>query len=465
MLLAAMSTATGAAGSARAGARHGAKSGVTEAARAVDRVIGGRYRVLSLVGEGAMGAVYQGRQIELDKRVAIKLIAAGHDEDPELLARFRREARAASRVESEHIVQVFDCGQDPEVGYYLVMEFLDGEDLASLLERRGSLPSADAVAIAVQIARALTKAHEAGVVHRDLKPANVFLVPREDDVPLVKLVDFGISKVFSEGSVLTRAGTIVGTVQYMSPEQARGEPIDPRLDLWALGCVLYEMLAGQPAILPAETIEQVVGQLLGDGPVPISALLPELDAELVAIVDAALATDIEKRTPTARALASALSAYGKSHPPSSARRRGPGATARSSGHDEEAPATVRQAPSLPPPRVANDDPEPTELRPSEPLRAALELADEPTERFSSEHITATVRIDDEPSSVGDRPLTAESMRELRERLRSPAPQGPPPTPSPSTSRSARGLGAPVIVGLVLVLLAVVIGLWRARAGR
>ena len=180
----------------------------------------------------------------------------------DIAMRFRQEARAASLVESHHIVQVFDVGADDKLGLYLVMEYLTGEDLAAMLAREKRLSLDTAVRIAVQVARGLSKAHGAGVVHRDLKPANIFLAEREDDDPLVKILDFGISKVIDASRAesklkLTRAGTVVGTPQYMSPEQAQGFSVDERTDVWALGLVLYEMLAGRPAYPELPTYEAV----------------------------------------------------------------------------------------------------------------------------------------------------------------------------------------------------------------
>jgi serine/threonine-protein kinase len=222
----------------------------------VGTTIAGKYRLRSVLGVGGMGAVYEGEHLEIGKRVAIKVIDGRHAAYDEMAARFRREARAASAVESEHIVQVFDVGQDPAAGLYMVMELLSGEDLARRMERAGgSLPLEDVITIGVQAARALAKAHAAGVVHRDLKPANLFLVAREDGSLHVKILDFGISKLLRDepesapqaAKALTREGAVIGTPQYMSPEQAQGLPVDSRTDVWSLAALLYEAIAGVPA--------------------------------------------------------------------------------------------------------------------------------------------------------------------------------------------------------------------------
>jgi serine/threonine protein kinase len=190
--------------------------------RIVGTTVAGKYRIRRVVGSGSMGIVCEAEHLEIGKRLAIKVIDTSLAGMSDIAMRFRQEARAASLVESQHIVQVFDVGTDDKLGLYLVMEYLTGEDLAAALARDKRFDVDDAVRIAVQVARGLAKAHEAGVVHRDLKPANIFLTEREDDDPLVKILDFGISKVIDASRAesklkLTRAGTVVGTPQYMSP--------------------------------------------------------------------------------------------------------------------------------------------------------------------------------------------------------------------------------------------------------
>ncbi len=239
--------------------------------RIVGATVAGKYRIRRVIGAGSMGVVCEAEHLEIGKRLAIKLIDASLSGMSDIAMRFRQEARTASLVESHHIVQVFDVGADEKLGLYLVMEFLGGEDLAVMLARERRLDPDTAVGIALQTARGLSKAHEAGVVHRDLKPANIFLVDRDDDEPLVKILDFGISKVIDASRAdsrlkLTRAGTVVGTPQYMSPEQARGYSVDVRTDVWALGLVLYEMLAGRPAYPELPTYEQFIIHLVSTPP-------------------------------------------------------------------------------------------------------------------------------------------------------------------------------------------------------
>ena len=244
-----------------------ARSGIgpTAAARAVSdgstpaspigRTIDGRYAITRLLGEGGMGAVYEGEHLGLGKRVAVKLVHALHARDPHVAARIKQEARSTGAIESENIVQVFDAGEDEELGLFLVMELLKGEDLGSLLSQQGQVAPAAAAGMIAQAAKGLARAHAAGVVHRDLKPANVFLCARDDGSSLVKLVDFGIAKLVrdankaqgQQGAGLTQMGMAIGTPQYMSPEQAQGlATVDHRTDVYSLGAVLYEACVGQP---------------------------------------------------------------------------------------------------------------------------------------------------------------------------------------------------------------------------
>jgi serine/threonine protein kinase len=268
--------------------------------RIVGTIVAGKYRVRRVVGAGSMGIVCEAEHLEIGKRLAIKVIDASLAGMSDVAMRFRQEARAASLVESQHIVQVFDVGTDATLGLYLVMEYLTGEDLAATLVREKRLDIDEAVRIAVQVARGLAKAHEAGVVHRDLKPANIFLTEREDDHPLVKILDFGISKVIDASRAesklkLTRAGTVVGTPQYMSPEQAQGFSVDERTDVWALGLVLYEMLAGRPAYPELPTYEAFIIHLVSHPPDPLSEVAPWVPAVLAKVVHDAIEHDLAKR--------------------------------------------------------------------------------------------------------------------------------------------------------------------------
>jgi serine/threonine-protein kinase len=283
------------------------------------KTIAGKYLVKRLIGVGGMGSVFEGEHIEIGKRVAIKVIDPVHAGSEEVAVRFKREARAASRVESENIVQVFDVGNDPESGLYMVMEYLVGEDLAQRLERETRLDVQLAASIGAQAARALAKAHAAGVVHRDLKPANLFLTMREDGFLRVKILDFGISKLMRDESgislappapggrrALTRQGIVIGTPQYMSPEQAQGLPVDHRTDVWSLGAVLYEALAGRTAFKEMPTYEQTIIQIVMNQPKALSDVAPWVPPELAAVIHEALTHEVSQRLPDCGVFASRL---------------------------------------------------------------------------------------------------------------------------------------------------------------
>ncbi len=270
----------------------------------IGSVIAGKYEVKRLLGQGGMGAVYEGVHSEIGKRVAIKVIDPAHAGSEEVAARFRREARAASAVESDAIVHVFDVGRDPNVGLYMVMEFLTGEDLSQRLEREKRIDAPTVVAIGLQAARALTKAHAAGVVHRDLKPANLFLCATEDGSLKLKILDFGISKLARPDSeadapsttkALTRSGVVIGTPQYMSPEQAQGLVVDARSDVWSLGAVLYEAVAGISAFEQKATYEQTIIQIVTGTPKPLSQVAPQVPRALADVIAATLVHDIDAR--------------------------------------------------------------------------------------------------------------------------------------------------------------------------
>src|SRR5262245_50414533 len=208
-----------------------------------------------------MGAVVEGEHTGTGRRVAIKLVTREILHDQKQLVRFQLEARSASSIDSEHIVQVLDWGIDEATGLpFMVMELLVGEDLQQLLQRLGPLPAELALRITAQACRGLAKAHAAGVVHRDIKPGNIFLAQRDDSIT-VKLLDFGIAKITSEAfhraeeGGLTRTGSMIGSPHYMSPEQAQGlKTIDGRSDIWSLGVVLYKALAGRTPKQDTETL-------------------------------------------------------------------------------------------------------------------------------------------------------------------------------------------------------------------
>jgi eukaryotic-like serine/threonine-protein kinase len=212
----------------------------------VGYIIDGRYHVEAIIAQGGMGVVYRGRHRLIDKAVAIKVLRPELADNREITQRFLTEAQAASSIGNEHIVDITDYGELPDGATYIVMEYLEGEALGQAIERAKDLiPVPEILAISRQVCDGLQHAHNAGIVHRDLKPDNIFLTHRGKQERFVKILDFGIAKVASSQNQLTRAGRIFGTPHYMSPEQARGEELDNRADIYSMGVILYEMLSGR----------------------------------------------------------------------------------------------------------------------------------------------------------------------------------------------------------------------------
>ena len=287
----------------------------------VGGIVDGKYRLLRLLGEGGMGWVYEAEPIggasgsAGEPRVALKLLDANVlDGDEALLARFRREVRTASALDTPHVVRVLDFGTAPETDApYMVMEMLRGEDLAQLLARVGCLAPDAALRIAAQVCVALEAAHGAGVIHRDIKPANLFLARRAEGDVVVKILDFGIAKIKPAPGEpafnLTKSGTVLGTPRYMSPEQSRAsKSIDERTDLWSLGMVLYHALSG---IVPHHDAQDMAGLIFAIALSPPRLwpeLVPWVPPEVAAVVHGALELDRARRFPSATAMLDAIRA-------------------------------------------------------------------------------------------------------------------------------------------------------------
>jgi hypothetical protein len=275
----------------------------------VGEVLGDAYRLNRLIGRGGMGAVFEATHLRLERRVAVKVMAHHLVLNQDALARFHREVRITSRLAHPHVVQVSDFGTTRTGQPYLVMEYLDGEDLEQRLRRvqRLSLPAT--LHLVNQVAAALGATHAKGVVHRDLKPANVFLLALdgENENDFVKVVDFGISKVKNTAARLTRSSMLLGTPDYMAPEQAAGlvDDIDHRTDQWALACMAWEMLSGRRPFV-ADSLPMLLYQIAQQHPPALQA--PDLPAEIELVLRRALSKRQSERFPTIGAFARALAA-------------------------------------------------------------------------------------------------------------------------------------------------------------
>jgi eukaryotic-like serine/threonine-protein kinase len=274
----------------------------------VGEVLESKYELVRVVGAGGMGEVYEARHRALKRRVAIKFLLPKYASDTQLAARFENEARAAAGIEHENVATVFDVGRTEDGTRYIVMELLHGEDCATLLRRNRALPQARAIRIALQVCRGLTAAHAAGVVHRDLKPANLFVTKRGDGSDLVKILDFGISKLRSDdGSYSSATSVVLGTPHYMSPEQAQGNgALDHRTDIHALGVILYELVTGKRPYEGSSALE-IAHKIATRTPPPLAALCPSLSPAFVACVARAMARAPIDRFESADVMAQRLS--------------------------------------------------------------------------------------------------------------------------------------------------------------
>jgi serine/threonine protein kinase len=272
----------------------------------IGRVIADRYLILARLGEGGMGRVYVAEHVKMNRQCAIKVMSATLMNDAESTTRFAREASNAARILHPNVAAVFDYGEADKT-VYLVMEYIDGESLSTLLAREGALDPRRAIDIARQIADGLTAAHELGIVHRDLKPDNVIVATKRDGREIAKVVDFGIAKAVSDSpqDSLTRSGLVIGTPEYMSPEQLLGDPVDARADIYALGCMLYQMLTGvQP--FDAETREQMIRRRLNEPPPHVQQTIPELPRRLDTLIAHMLARSPNERLASAASVSAGL---------------------------------------------------------------------------------------------------------------------------------------------------------------
>ena len=311
------------------------------------QLLGDTYRLSVPVGSGGMGTVFAAEHVRLGRTVAVKILSEPLRQHPEALDRFRREALISAGLGSRHIVDVLDFNRMPDGTPFMVMELLDGEDLAERLALRGPLSPEVAVALLKQLCSALAAAHAREIIHRDLKPSNVFLCHGDDDVPFVKVLDFGISKARTELASLTGSREILGTPLYMSPEMAtaRHQELDHRADLFSVGAIAYEALTGRRAFA-AESIPSVLYRVVHDHPPPPAALRPEIPAWLSDLVMQLLAKNPEERPRDARTVTQLLDERRTAAPPATVTGPGPVSVPRPGP-----PASTSHATSVAPWRI------------------------------------------------------------------------------------------------------------------
>ncbi len=277
-----------------------------------ERILGEKYKVGRLLGEGGMGAVYEAENTWTRRRVAVKVMRPEYARDPEATQRFLREAQSAAQVDHPNVVSVLDLGRDAATGsLFIVQEFMLGREQRALIEERGAMPAEEALALMLPVVDGLVAAHSLGVVHRDLKPENIFLAESRTGRVVPKLIDFGIAKALRprDNEFRTLIGQTMGTPGYMSPEQARGDiDVDARSDVWSIGVVLYELLSGRIPFEDDPSPQVVLARVLTQAPLPIERLVPSIADDLRATLARALQPDRDERYPDMLSFYTALAA-------------------------------------------------------------------------------------------------------------------------------------------------------------
>jgi serine/threonine-protein kinase len=313
-------------------------------------VLAGKYRVERVLGEGGMGVVVAAHHLQLDQKVALKFLLPAALTSPDSVARFLREARAVAKIRSEHVARVIDFGQLENGSPYIVMEYLEGSDLSKWLEQRGVLPVAQAIDFVLQSCEAIADAHALGIIHRDLKPANLFCIRRSDGRFSIKVLDFGISKFTvgeAPGHDITQTNALMGSPAYMSPEQMmRSKGVDARADIWSLGVILFQLLAGRLPF-PAQAVTELAIKVANEPAPPLRALRPDSPERLEQVVARCLEKDRTARFQTVGELAIALREFGSEQAARSVEHIL--GTLRNAGMMPGQPPEEDQQPSLPSP--------------------------------------------------------------------------------------------------------------------
>ncbi|MFO0602644.1 MAG: serine/threonine-protein kinase [Polyangiales bacterium] len=399
----------------------------------IGRVVADKYRVTGRLGVGGHGAVFEAENTWTGRRVALKVLLGAAALNAEMSERFLREARVTTRVAHPNIVEVLDMGRDPHDGsLFIVQELLQGEDLRDVLRRERTLDPRWLVGTLAPVLDALTAAHAQGVVHRDLKPANLFLARQPDGRVVPKLIDFGVSRMDDApgATELTHAGALLGTPDYMSPEQARGERAGAQSDVWAVGVILFEALAGHRPYRAANYNALLVRILADDAP-PLRSVAPDVPEALAAAVDRALARDTAVRFASAAALREALLAWAE------------GALNAPAPSALDVVAPAESAPIEPPPV---DDPTPVSISPPAMLREPV--------------ATPTDVTDESPAAPA--PPRAETLPGPDRAAAAPVPVATPATWERAPARpSSRSLAPWVFVGVATVAAATVAAAWLA----
>jgi len=272
--------------------------------------LAGKYLVEEVLGIGGMGVVVAAKHLQLDQKVAIKYLLPAALQNPEVVERFAREARSAAKIRGEHVARVIDVSKFDDGSPYMVLEYLEGHDLAKQLEKHGPLQPSDAVRYLLETCEALAQAHAAKIVHRDLKPSNLFLAEQPDKRAIIKVLDFGISKTADpQSAALTKTSALMGTAFYMSPEQLIApKTVDHRSDIWSLGVILFELLTGKPPFM-GESVPEIIGGILSNSPESARTVRPDLPAGIENVITKCMQSKADDRYQSVASLAAALGPY------------------------------------------------------------------------------------------------------------------------------------------------------------